>query len=65
MLPLHAPPAEQLVAFVEDHDRSTLWPTVMLEELVDRVTVGGEGGAVTASVAELVVVPPGPVHLIT
>ena len=62
-LPLHAPLAEQLVAFVDDHDKLILPPMVMLDKLLDSVTVGN-AGAVTVRVAELFVVPPGPVQLI-
>jgi hypothetical protein len=49
------------VAFVDDHIRVTLRPTVMIEALLDKVTVGSEG-VVTATVTEFEAAPPAPVQ---
>ena len=60
-VPLHAPPAVQEVAFVDDHVSVALEPNVREVGLTEMLTVGA--GALTVSVADALPLPPAPVHV--
>ena len=59
--PLHAPPAEQPVAFVDDQVRVVELPRITVDDARVSVTVGPE--AFTATVAAPFADPPSPVHV--
>ena len=60
LLPVHAPLAVQLVAFVEDHARVEEPPLVTLLGVAVKVTVGA---ATTVTVADWLLLPPVPVQV--
>lgn len=60
-VPLHAPLAVQAVAFVDDHVRVELPPTVIVVGATAMVTVGA-AGVPTVTAAEAFPFPPLPLH---
>jgi hypothetical protein len=62
-LPVHAPEAVHVVAFVEDQLKVVLLPLVTLEGLALKFTVGAGVAAVTDTVTDCVADPPAPVQV--
>lgn len=61
-LPLQAPEAVQLTAFVEDQVKVLLPPVTIELALAVKVTVGAAAAMVTFTIVDWVAVPPAPVQ---